>query len=119
MPAQDAKDRCSNCLHQLGPNHFMANCRHGDPFRPASHNNEYTDFTAITAACTSQVGSLLHLDGSLFADGYINATKEEAGPKTYSVDGEEDGPFGLGTKIGIAVGAICFLLALLDRKSVV
>lgn len=49
MPQQDFKDRCKDCLHQMGSDHTLSNCRRPASFRlwviwltPHSLHNSYS-----------------------------------------------------------------------------
>lgn len=69
-------------------------------------------FTTVLAGCENQSGARITLDGSLFADAYVNVTHgEDSGPVRYAPN--DEGTIDLGTKIGIAVGAIVVALAII------
>lgn len=100
MPPSDSEARCTDCLHGLGSNVYLSNF-----------------FTTITAACIDPSKTSLSLSGSLFGTEYITVTEDNPfAPETPKVDDsgiEDEGPFSLGTKIGVAIGSICVALLII------
>lgn len=113
MPPQDSKDKCSKCLQQLGSDTYLSNCTFSRIVADTSNCTLTTFlavFTTILAGCQDQTRLKITLDGSLFNTNYVNVTTPtSASPATPQTD---QGPLSLGTKIGIAIAAICVLLAL-------
>lgn len=93
LPAADATGRCNSCIRQ-GEDTFLPNY-----------------FTTILAGCANQQGMHMNLDGSLFGTDYVNVTY--GFNLVNSPTSSTPTTMNLGTRIGIAIGSICALLALI------
>lgn len=80
------------------------------------NTNHASDFTTIIGGCTFQDGSPINLDKPLFGTDYVTvktSTSDAASEPT-----SNSPTMSLGTRIGIAIGGICVLLALIGTTIV-
>jgi hypothetical protein len=112
MPAPDAITRCSNCIRQ-GDKTYLSNCKPIVSNDRDTNANHAPDFTTILAGCADQSGSAVTLDGSLFGADHVNVTYDATSDVSNPASSSNSGVMSLGTRIGIAIGGICTLLALI------
>ena len=107
--------KCLSCLSIGGQHHFLRNCK--SPIYSQKKNlifsNTFIVLTVLSAACEQQPlpGKAVGIKGDIFSTDIVNATNPTAIP-TLSPDYFKEGSFGLGAKVGVALGSLAFLLVL-------
>ncbi|KFX87823.1 hypothetical protein V490_07995, partial [Pseudogymnoascus sp. VKM F-3557] len=91
MPPSDAVQRCNSCIRQ-GDQTYLSNY-----------------FTTILAGCAFQNGSPIPLDRTIFGPDYVTLSDGTNDDDSKSTSNSP--VMSLGTRIGIAIGGLCVLIA--------
>lgn len=105
----------SKCLSCIRPEekHVLNNCTPPPPpSLPTPPPLTHPVFTVLNAACAQQPlpGKTIGIEGNVFSSDDVNMTDASAVP-TLDPSYFDEGAFGLGAKVGVALGALGFVLA--------